>query len=316
MLYDGEIDALAIRLLELDAVVDWFVIVESTLTCSGLPRTISLDPGDPRITHFAARFRHVIVADMPKSEDPWQREIWQRNAVLRGIPDTAPDDLLILSDVDEIPRAAAVSKMALDVGTAVFGLELGLFYFFVNYRNVEGPESSITWTVAARRGVLDTISPNHLRYAVRERSVKARIIGNAGWHFSYLMNVAGIRRKVAAFSHQEFNTKAFLDQIDIEALVHSHGDFFQRPGFVWTLVDRGELPQWLRANRQALGHLFSPGGTAPGRPVRAPLPPVVICPCLQNREADEIRAKFALDTPQGAAIPFYLCGSAWKIDPL
>jgi hypothetical protein len=180
VLYDGEIDVLAIRMHELDAVVDWFVIVESTLTFSGLPRAISLDPGDSRITRFASRFRHVIVADMPASDDPWQREIWQRNAVLRGIPDAAPDDLVILSDVDEIPRAAVVREMVRDPDTTVFGLELGLFYFFVNYRNVEGPEAATPWAVAAKRGALDAISPNDLRYAVRNRAVPAQMIDNAG----------------------------------------------------------------------------------------------------------------------------------------
>jgi hypothetical protein len=315
VIYDGEIDALAIRLHELDAVVDWFVIVESTLTFSGLPRAISFDPGDPRISHFAGRFRHVVVADMPETDDPWQREIWQRNAVLRGLPDAASDDLLILSDVDEVPRATVVSEMRDDLDTPVFGLELGFFYFFVDYKNVEGPEAAITWTVAARRSALNDMSPNDLRYAVRDRRAPARIIANAGWHFSYLMDEARVRRKIAAFSHQEFNNPAFLEQIDISALVQRQGDFFGRPGFVWAFIDSADLPAWLQANKETLRHLFAPGGPAPTPPVLQLLPPVVICPYLLDQERDEIRAKFALDSEQGAAIPFFLWQDNERIGP-
>src|SRR5262250_1817081 len=67
-------------------VVDVFVIVESNRTFSGLPREISFDPCDPRLSEFAFKIRHVVVTDMPETSDPWTREKWQRNAVLRGVP--------------------------------------------------------------------------------------------------------------------------------------------------------------------------------------------------------------------------------------
>ncbi len=315
VIYDGEVDPLSIRMHELDSVVDWFIVVESTLTLSGLPRAICLDPSDPRIARFAPRLRHVIVADMPQTDDPWQREIWQRNAVLRGVPDAAPHDLLIMSDVDEVPRAHVVAALRDDTEHAVFGLELAFYYFFVDYRNVGGPEAAITWTVAARRAALADITPNDLRYAVRERRVPACIVPDGGWHFSYLMDEARVRRKIAAFSHQEFNNPAFLATIDIGALVQRQGDFFDRPGFVWSLVDAAELPEWLRANKAALSHLFAPGAPTPVRPQVTLLPPVVICPYLHDQEKDEIRAKFALDTEAGAAIPFFLWQDVDRIGP-
>lgn len=113
-LFDGEMDVLAIRFHELNAVVDHFVIVESTLTFSGLPQEISFNPCHPSIAPFAAKVRHIIVADMPETSDPWVREAWQRNAVLRGVPDAAATDLLVLSDVDEIPRSSTIAEMIAD----------------------------------------------------------------------------------------------------------------------------------------------------------------------------------------------------------
>lgn len=320
VLYRDEIDALTIRLHELDRVVDVFVIVEANVTFSGQPRDIGFNPGDPRLAPFADRIRHVIVADMPATRDPWQREAWQRNAVLRGVPDAGPDDLLILSDVDEIPRATVIEEIVNDTENSAFGLELGFFYFFVNYRNTAGPEAAITWTVVCRRDRLDDISANDLRYAVRDRKVPARVVGNAGWHFSYLMDEAGLRRKIASFSHQEFNTPEFLDRVDIAGLVKKGGDLFDRPGFVWALCDASDLPRWLQAQRRSLDHLFAPAGwrtpllsglnrlAGAVRRRRTTPPPVVVCPYLFDHEKDEITRKFRLDTRAGAKLDFF----AWQ----
>lgn len=245
-LFNGEMDVLAIRFHELNAVVDHFVIVESTLTFSGLPQEISFNPCHPSIAPFAAKVRHIIVADMPETSDPWVREAWQRNAVLRGVPDAAATDLLVLSDVDEIPRSSTIAEMIADSRNEIFGFRLAFYYFYVNYRNVAGPEAALTWTIAATRRQMDDVTPNALRYAVREGRVPARLFDQGGWHFSYLMDEAGIRRKIAAFSHQEFNTQAFLSQIDIAAIVREGRDFFDRPGFVWKLMPDSDLPLWLR----------------------------------------------------------------------
>lgn len=325
-LFNGEMDVLAIRFHELNAVVDHFVIVESTLTFSGLPQEISFNPCHPSIAPFAAKVRHIIVADMPETSDPWVREAWQRNAVLRGVPDAAATDLLVLSDVDEIPRSSTIAEMIADSRNEIFGFRLAFYYFYVNYRNVAGPEAALTWTIAATRRQMDDVTPNALRYAVREGRVPARLFDQGGWHFSYLMDEAGIRRKIAAFSHQEFNTQAFLSQIDIAAIVREGRDFFDRPGFVWKLMPDSDLPLWLRQNRRRLRHLFHPASfaervqsrfgrsTFPAAGRRLP-PPVVICPYLYDQETSDIRSKFGLKNQGGRQMEFFLWQDKERIGP-
>ncbi len=318
-LFNGEMDVLAIRLHELSGVVDCFVIVESDKTFSGMPRTIGFDPSDSRVSAFASRLRHVVVADMPETEDPWMREKWQRNAMLRGVPDAADTDLIMLSDVDEIPRAAVVRQMAEDRDNEVFGFRLAFSYFYVNYRNVGGPETAVTWNVAATRGRLADMSADDLRYAVRDGRQPAQIFEEGGWHFSYLMDAAGIRRKIAAFSHQEYNASGFLDAIDIRKTVRRGDDLFRRAGFQWKVLPEPDLPAWLHENRRALRHLFCATGLR-GRIADAlaavpatlrrrtrPRPaPVVICPYLYEHEADEIIAKFRLDGRSARHVRFHL----------
>ena len=328
-IFNGEMDVLAIRLHELNAVVDYFVITESTITFSGKPRVLSFDPCDPRVSQFVGKVRHVIVTDVPETNDTWTREKWQRNAVLRGAPDADATDLLVFSDVDEIPRASVVAEMAKDHEYETFGVRLAFSYFYVNYRNVAGPECALTWTVAAVRRKLDGVLPDELRYSVRDQRIPARIFDNGGWHFSYLMDEAGIRRKVAAFSHQELNNAKFLDDLDIRKLVREERDLFDRPGFEWKLLPAADLPHWLLRNRWLLSPLFCPTGVidrfksacfrtlSPQRPKRVQRrrTPVIICPYLYEHEANEVRCKFGIDDGGTPEVELYLWQDKERIGP-
>jgi Glycosyltransferase family 17 len=124
MLYKGELDVLCIRLHELCKVVHRFTLVESDTTFSGIPKRVSYEPLEPRIASFAEKIRHVVVADMPKTENPWDREAWQRNAIMRGVPDADPNDLIVISDLDEIPRASTILEMSQEEQNCIFGLRL------------------------------------------------------------------------------------------------------------------------------------------------------------------------------------------------
>lgn len=274
--YNGEADILAARLHELSGVVDCFVIVEADRTFSGEPKALRFDAADPRIAAFLPRIRYIAVHDMPvldeaadaapvagdwHSDTPksgfWIREKFQRNQVMRGLHDAAPHDLVMVSDADEIPRADVVRAMRDDRRHEVYGLCLAFYYFYANYRNVEGPEASSVWTVAATRAQFDGLTPDQLRMRVRSGAQPGLILADAGWHFSYLaMDEAAVRAKIRGFAHQEYNAAAFLDAIDIPALLASGRDLYDRPGYVWRVVDKAEAPQWL-ADQPALSHLFA-----------------------------------------------------------
>ncbi|HEX7868391.1 MAG TPA: DUF5672 family protein [Variovorax sp.] len=274
--YNGEADILAVRLHELSDVVDCFVIVEADRTFSGEPKALRFDAADPRVAPFLPRIRYIAVHDMPvvdeaadaapvvgdwHSDTPksgfWIREKFQRNQVMRGLHDAAPHDLVMISDADEIPRADVVRAMRDDRRHDAFGLCLAFYYFYANYRNVEGPEASSVWTVAATRARLDSLTPDQLRMRVRSGAQPALILADAGWHFSYLaMDEDAVRAKIKGFAHQEYNAGAFLDAIDIPALLGSGRDLYGRPGYVWRLVDKGEAPRWMR-DQPGLTRLFA-----------------------------------------------------------
>jgi SAM-dependent methyltransferase len=276
--YNGEDDILAARLHELSGVVDFFVIVEADCTFSGEPKALTFDADDVRFAPFAARLRYVVVHDMPGDDagsavapvlpaqkdwlrakpqtGHWVREKFQRNQVMRGLADSHPNDLVMVSDVDEIPRADVVRLMRDDQAHDVFGLSLAFYYFYANYRNVEGPEVASIWTVAATRARLETTTPDRLRMEVRNGVQPAILIGDAGWHLSYMgMSDDDVRRKISTFAHQEYNTPEILAAIDIGALTASGLDLYGRPGYVWKVVSPAEAPGWMAA-QAGLRHLF------------------------------------------------------------
>jgi beta-1,4-mannosyl-glycoprotein beta-1,4-N-acetylglucosaminyltransferase len=126
----------------------------------------------------------------------------QRNAALRGLGGAAPDDIVVISDCDEIPRASAMRELSemLDLQGDVVALEMASYYYALNLR---GPE---TWRVAraTRRSTLDLITPQELRTMFTVNRIPA-----AGWHFSYLAptmeRVSKIARKAEAFAHGELD---------------------------------------------------------------------------------------------------------------
>lgn len=275
--YNGERDALLIRLHELSEVVDRFVIVEATRTFAGEAKALRLDLADPALAPFIDRIRYMVVDDMPDDppgaeaaaierdwlNDPpktgfWLREKFQRNQVVRGLDEAAPDDLVLVSDVDEIPRADVVRWMREQPADQVFGLQLRFYYFYANYRNTEGPEAATVWSVAAPRAWLNGAgTADRLRLGVRAGAVPALIVRDAGWHFSYLgMDEAAVRDKIRGFAHQEYNDPDFLAAIDVHAMVRSGRDLYGRSGYGWA-IEEGQAPSWLATSTE-LARLFFP----------------------------------------------------------
>ena len=114
----NELDLLEIRLNTLDKIVDKFILAESLFTHTGRPKPLYYAENKERFARFNDRIVHVVVDDfpnmpdnMPIREKAWIRENWQRNAIVRGLPkDIKDDDILLISDLDEIPHPDYVKK--------------------------------------------------------------------------------------------------------------------------------------------------------------------------------------------------------------
>ena len=223
----NEFDVLEIRLQELADVVDRFVLVEADRTYAGEPKPCYFLERRDEFSAFADKITVVTVDDLPVLENRWVAEVLQRNAIMRGLDDAADDDLVIISDVDEVPRASALAQL----GDLADGDVVALMMDFYNYAlNLRMPDIHDRARVT-RRSTLRYLSPQEVRrtfvkYPSVNQDGKRDSISHAGWHFSCLAHpdelVSTIQAKAHAFAHSEADQPDVLDDARLRKMIASN----------------------------------------------------------------------------------------------
>ena len=222
MIYDcfmffDELMLLEIRLKELYPVVDKFVLVEATHTHSGKPKRLYFD--EVKDSNVFAPFRDKIIHliyDRPMEADRFANDRNQRNYITEGLKDAQPDDIIIVTDLDEIVNHNVIPLMKqLSVPAR---LQMKLFYYYFNCR------ANQDWLYPAFCRFRDYSTANKLRLNKNGENV----IMNAGWHFSYLVPPEDIPRKLEAFAHAEYDTDYYKDINRLQKCVDANEDIFER----------------------------------------------------------------------------------------
>ena len=202
--FAAELDVLRLRLELLDPVVDHFVLAEAPTTFSGAPKPLHYAEHRDELSRFAAKIVHVVVEDMPtpdpETHDRWVPERFQRQALVRGLGDAGPDDLVLVSDVDELIDPAVVSGPLQAVDEPV-ALEMRLAYLRANWERPGG------WDRARACSARHAGDPHELRHAEPSTTIP-----DAGAHLSYLSDADGVARKLAGAAHDEFDTDTYRDR--------------------------------------------------------------------------------------------------------
>lgn len=237
---------LDVRLRELYDVVDKFVIVESVETFTGQPKPLYLsDCIDERYPQYKDKIE-VIVAPARLFANAWDREFVQKNHLCKdnlAHLNLDADDLILVSDADEIPRRAVIADMKENGYPAEGGVLAGmLFYYKFNVM------SSELWAKAKFTPYSKFTDHTDVRY--RTESV---MIPEALWHFSYLKTPKAIQDKIKAFSHQEFNNDQFNTIDKISEKIEALSDLFDRPELSFSIVDVDDsFPEYVKEHREEL----------------------------------------------------------------
>ena len=281
MIYDcftfyNELDLLEIRLNVLNNVVDKFVLVEMNKTFSGQDKPLWYQENKNRFSKFQDKIIHVVVSDCPEfdgdiKDTAFMREMWQRNCIARGLKNCKPDDVIIISDVDEIPKPEILRNIDCS-GDIVWLLEMKRCYYFINYIDVF-PEPVCAAKVLSYKNfqhVLDGVPVKFGRFlneklnpldTTTAQKIRmwngAKHIPDAGWHFSYLGGIDAIIKKIQSFSHQEFNTPEYTDKKLLSKRIFSGQDLFKRTNHFYKTVDLDEsFPKYIRENKRKYRHLI------------------------------------------------------------
>ena len=223
MYYDEDL-VLDLRLNLLNDYVDKFVIVESSYTHSGEPRKLLFDIN--KYSEFREKINYIVLKDLPHdlflinkedSEDSEnskyilnaaKRENLQRNTIFKGLSSASLNDLIIISDVDEIPNLENNNIKEIDSKIILFKQKF--FYYKFNLKL-----DNFSWhgSKACKKKYL--ISPQWLRnikdkkypfwrfdtLLSNKRYQNIKIIENGGWHFSNVKTPADIEKKMKTYLH-------------------------------------------------------------------------------------------------------------------
>ncbi|WP_075502472.1 hypothetical protein [Candidatus Pelagibacter communis] len=238
MYFDEEV-VLDLRLNTLNDFVDYFVIVESIYTHKGDKRDLKFN--HKKFEKFKKKIIYLIHDEEPDNliniNDPDNdhhayimnaayRENGQRNFIEKGLDIAEKNDLILISDVDEIPR---LENLNLDeIKEKIILFKQDMFYYKFNLKL-----PNLIWTGTKACKKKDLISPQWLRnikdkkYSFlrfdilfsKKKYSSIKFVENGGWHFSNIKNAKEIEYKLKSYlHHREFDVNPMTTK-EIEKII-------------------------------------------------------------------------------------------------
>ncbi|KAL1565216.1 beta-1,4-mannosyl-glycoprotein 4-beta-N-acetylglucosaminyltransferase [Salvia divinorum] len=220
VLFSNELDVLKIRWNELYPYVSEFVLLESNSTFTGLPKPFVFAGSRDEFKFLEPRLTYgQVPGRFKKGENPFIEEAYQRLALdyllkQAGIQD---DDLLIMSDVDEIPSRHTVNLLRWCDGIPPI-LHLRLRNYLYSFEFLVDNNS---W-----RASIHVYQAGKTRYAHYRQSDE--ILADAGWHCSFCFRrIKEFIFKMKAYSHVDrVRFSHFLNPKRVQRVICKGADLF------------------------------------------------------------------------------------------
>ena len=223
MYYDEDL-LLDLRLNILNDHVKKFVITEATYTHNGKPKKLTFDIN--QFKKFKDKIKYIIVDKQPENIihlsdsdtkekrgeklilNGMARDYFQRENLSRGISEAVDDDLILVSDLDEIPNLNELNFNNIKNNIIIFKQKM--FYYKLNlfYQDY-------TWIGSKATKRKNFLSPQWIRNIKGKKYSKWRIdvlfskkkysnllfVENGGWHFTFLRSPEEIEKKLLNYAH-------------------------------------------------------------------------------------------------------------------
>jgi len=222
----NEFDILEIRLKELYNVVDYFVLVESNKTFTGIDKEYLFESNKERFAPYLDKIRHIKVDDTPETNDPWVRETFQRIAGSRGLHDAQADDIVIVSDCDEVPRADIIDLIKDDENKYDrYLLYIPQFNFKLNYMKFLDSGKHCQIIVTKFNVFTDPQHEREYTFFWNAKPDNTVAVDHGGWHFTYMGDNENAVNKIRSYSHTEKNVPEIVDEFNIEWMIRNKYGF-------------------------------------------------------------------------------------------
>jgi beta-1,4-mannosyl-glycoprotein beta-1,4-N-acetylglucosaminyltransferase len=282
-MYMNEDVVLDLRLNYLNKFVDKFVIIESLFFHNGQQKKLFFDIN--KFSKFKNKIIYLTIDHEPKNIElieatdsvevknskhilnGMRRDFYQRNYILNALNESNENDIILISDIDEIPKLDNLDIRS--INNKLFFFKQKMFYYKFNLCS-----KSISWfgTRACRRRNLS--SPQWLRniksknypfwrvdtFFSKNKYTNLEIIDDGGWHFSYLNTPEEIENKLKNYAHYreyELNSlgisnikKRVTDKISVYNLNTDMKESKFLSGQKLEKVSSNILPDYLREHKE------------------------------------------------------------------
>ena len=279
MVYDcipffNELDILNLRLHIMDPLVDKFIIEEATVTFSGEPKELCFEKNKELFREFLPKIEYIVVDNSPVDTTTHLRDKFQKSALEKGLVNATDEDVIILSDVDEIPNPKVLKEIIESFDPdKIYHLAQRMFYCYLNMEEVSGNLLSITgeFPGVERRMWLGTkvfsrkSIPSDGIIQLREASTtapEAVRVADGGWHFGYMGSKQEsdvskrIGTKVVAAAHQEYNNQDTLAEAKDRLILGQ--DMFGRDARFKRVEIDDSYPKYLLEHLEEYDYLIMP----------------------------------------------------------
>jgi beta-1,4-mannosyl-glycoprotein beta-1,4-N-acetylglucosaminyltransferase len=268
----NELDILEIRLNILDPYVDYFILSEATKTFSGIEKPLYYQENKERFEKFNHKIIHNIVEDTTSPElHPYQRDVFQKDNIKKVILENiSDDDVIIWSDVDEVPNPEAIEDLeSYFEQDAIFHFAQENCMGYLNLVEVGGIIRAMTsdWDYEDRprwlgtkvfgKSILEKYTLSELR-SKQEKEKNYRIFPG-GWHWSYVGSEGlsveeRVLKKIECAAHSELNNEQIKQNV---ARVKDNKDPLGRDYAVYQTVSIDEsYPKYILNNKEKFASLI------------------------------------------------------------
>ncbi len=277
MYFDEDL-LLDLRLNILQKYVKKFIITESTFLHSGKTKKLNFDI--KKFSKFKDKIEYIVVDKLPDGietinsddnvelrnkkilDNSLKRENNQRNQLMQGLKNVSDEDLVLSSDLDEIPNFQNFK-----FNNRIVLFEQNVFYYKFNLMQ---PNFKWIGTRACRKK--DLYGFQWLRniknrsypfwridtFFSKKRYMNVGIIKNGGWHFTSIKRPKDIFYKLSNFMHHlEFEEsgltlKDMEDMVDKKKILYDHTVAQEENKYTGNLslekVSNKMLPEYIREN--------------------------------------------------------------------
>lgn len=248
----NELDLLEIRLNILDPYVDYFILVESHQTFSGLPKPLYYEENKERFAKWNKKILHIVVPDIEVTDgNLFKRHYLCYEAIESKLMELGePDDVAFCSDLDEIWNPEILTQL----DDKPHSLYQNNYSYWLNYRSNE------EWTGS----LMTKIKNIFVDFNKINRTAKPFPLKDGGWHFSNMGGAEQIIKKLEAYDHSN-EVLPMLSQFEgygIKDRMEKGYDFlgrqfnYQGVPFEFHLEDDANLPDYIVNNKDQWRHLL------------------------------------------------------------